>query len=56
MGNWVTTGSSDDSRPILPKYREGYEVGKVQGSEDHRDGEKNTMIDVLQKTLLFYGV
>lgn len=55
FNNQTTTGSSDDSRPILPKYREGYEVGKVQ------DGritwaEKNMMIDVLQKTLLFYGV
>ena len=29
----MATGSSDDSRSILPEYREGYEVGKVE-----RDG------------------
>lgn len=26
---------NDNERSILPKYREGYEVGKVQGSKDN---------------------
>ena len=31
----------DDDRSILPKYREGYEVGKVQGSKDNRSSNEH---------------
>jgi hypothetical protein len=39
FNNQMATGSFDDSRSILPEYREGYEVGKVQGMEDHLGSE-----------------
>lgn len=39
FNNQTITGSFDDSRSILPEYREGYEVGKVLGREDYLGGE-----------------
>ena len=41
FNNQTITGSFDDSRSILPEYREGYEVGKVQGWEDHHGEEEH---------------
>ena len=42
MSNCVTIASSDDGRPIVSYYRDGYEVGKVQGIEDDRlDGNEH---------------
>lgn len=31
----------DNDKPILPNYREGYEVGKVQGSKDNISGNEH---------------
>lgn len=31
----------DDDKSILPTYREGYEVGKVQGSKDNMRGNEH---------------
>lgn len=41
FNNQATTGSSDDGGSIFPKYREGYEVGKVEGKEDSRGGKEH---------------
>jgi hypothetical protein len=51
--NQAMTASVDEGVSIAPFYRDGYDKGKVQGIEDHRDGlehndrcpsEKNTTI------------
>ena len=31
----------DEDKSILPNYREGYEVGKVQGSKDNISGNEH---------------
>ncbi|MGH9979494.1 MAG: hypothetical protein ACRD8Z_27200 [Nitrososphaeraceae archaeon] len=41
--NQVTLASSDDTRSnaTAPNYRDGYEVGTVQGMEDHGSGSEH---------------
>lgn len=42
FSNQVTTASSDeDGRSIEPNYQEGYEIGKLQGIDDHSDGREH---------------
>jgi hypothetical protein len=42
FNNQVTTASSyDDDNSISRNYRDGYEVGKVQGRDDHRNGNEH---------------
>ncbi|MFZ0553903.1 MAG: hypothetical protein WAM26_01300 [Nitrososphaeraceae archaeon] len=39
---FASFGDDDDNdKPILPNYREGYEVGKVQGSKDNISGNEH---------------
>jgi hypothetical protein len=38
FNNQVTSTSSNDGKSIAPNYRDGYEVGKAQGKEEHRSG------------------
>jgi hypothetical protein len=38
FNNQVTSALSNHSKSIAPNYREGYEVGKTQGREEHRSG------------------
>jgi hypothetical protein len=38
FNNQVTSASSNNGKSIAPNYREGYEVGKAQGREEHRSG------------------
>jgi hypothetical protein len=38
FNNHVTSALSNDDKSIAPNYREGYEVGKAQGREEHRSG------------------
>jgi hypothetical protein len=41
FNNQSTNASSDDGTSIAPIYRDGYEVGKVQGREDHIGGNEH---------------
>jgi hypothetical protein len=41
FSNRATTSLSDDGRTIAIYYRDGYDVGKVQGKVDHRDGNEH---------------
>lgn len=38
VDNQAMTASVDEGVSIAPFYRDGYDKGKVQGIEDHRDG------------------
>ncbi len=49
------TASVDEDVSIAPFYRDGYDKGKVQGIEDHRDGIEHNDRCPSEKTLLFYG-
>ena len=37
----TTELSSDDGKSIEPNYREGFEIGKMQGIEDYSSGKEH---------------
>jgi hypothetical protein len=41
VDNQAMTALVDEGVSIAPFYRDGYDKGKVQGIEDHRDGIKH---------------
>jgi hypothetical protein len=55
VDNQTMTASVDEGVSITPFYRDGYDKGKVQGIEDHRDGIEHNDRCPSEKKLLFYG-
>jgi hypothetical protein len=50
----MTSAVDDDYKSILPNYREGYEVGKVQGSKDNiSDNEHDDRCPSWDRNILY---
>lgn len=52
----LTVASSDDGRSIAPYYRDGYEVGKILGIEDHRYGNEHNDRCLSENATIFWCI